>query len=270
VRAIRIIVLALAGAIGVGCGGDDDGGAAGDGGQVDDGSPGADAPIDAAGPRRIADSVIFVQRGTSSTIRFSDDPEGAGSCLAEPVAGCEIQTCSPELPVPPRPDAGAVSITPAGGGEQTYLPDAEGTYPTAPAVTWEAGEEVTVAAEGGDVPAFSLDAIGPGDVTSVVAPVFSNPTIPRDKALLVEWTGAESFVAIAIRCPTGDPVQVRCPFPDGTTGQVPVVALRRLPACAGASLNVFTEDRHVIEPGPEWPIRVGLRGAILTTTATIQ
>jgi hypothetical protein len=270
VRAVRIIVLALACPIGVGCGGDDDGGAAGDGGQADDGSPEADAPIDAAGPRRIADSVIFVGRGAAPLIRFSDDPEGPGSCLSEPVAGCEIQTCTAEPSAPPRPDAGAVSITPAGGGGESYLPDAEGTYPTAPVVTWEVGETVTVEAEGGEVPAFSLDAVGPADVLSVVAPVFPNPVIPRDQALLVEWTGAESFAAIAIRCPTGDPVQVRCPFPDGTTGQVPVAALRRLPACAGASVNVFTEDRHVVEPGPVWPIRVGLRGAILTTTATIE
>ena len=264
-------MLALAGATCVACGGDDDGGPAGDGGQVGgDASPGTDAPIDAAGPRRIADSVIFVQRGISSTIRFSDDPEGAGSCLTEPVAGCEIQTCSTEMVPPPRPEAGPVSVTAARGDGESYLPDADGTYPATPAVSWEDGEEVTIEAEGGEVPAFRVDLAGPGDVTSVVTPLFPNPIVRRDQALLVEWTGAESFVAIAIRCPQGESVQVRCPFPDGTTGQVPVAALQRLPACAGASLSVFTEDRQVIEPGPEWPIRVGTRGAILTTTATVE
>jgi hypothetical protein len=270
VGTVRVIVLALAGAMCVGCGGDDDGGAAGDGGQPDDGSPGGDAPIDAAGPRRIADSVVFVQRAVSSQIRFSDDPEGAASCLAEPVAGCEIQTCSSDVITPPRPDAGQVTVTPARAAGQSYLPDADGTYPGTPAVTWEEGEEVTIEAEGGDVPAFRVDLTGPGDVTSVVAPVFPNPVIRRDEALLVEWTGTESLVGIAIRCPEADPVQVRCPLPDGATGQVPVAALRRLPACADASLSVFTEDRQVVEPGPEWPIRVATRGAILTTTATVE
>ncbi len=269
--AVRTIVLALAGAACVACGGDDDGGADGDGGLVDGGgSPGGDAALDAAGPRRVADSVIFVQRGQSVQIRFSDDPDGAASCMSEPVAGCEIQTCSTETVVPPRPDAGLVSITPSGGGGQSYLPDDSGIYPATPVVSWEDDEEVTVDAAGGEVPAFSVDLVGPGDVATVVSPAFPDPVIPRDQALLVEWTGAESFVGIAIRCPVAEPVQVRCPFPDGTTGQVPVAALQRLPACTGASLSVFTEDRHVIEPGPEWPVRVGLRGAIRATTATVQ
>ena len=262
------LVLALAGTMWA-CGGDDDT-AAGDGGPVGDGAAVGDAaPIDAAGPRRLADSVIFIQRAQSSLIRFSDDPEGPGSCLSEPVAGCEIQTCMQGAPAS-RPDAGLVAVTPAGGGGQSYLPDDTGTYPGTPAVSWEDGDSVRVEAAGGEVPAFEVDLAGPGDVTSVVSPVFGGPVIRRDQALLVEWTGAESFVGIAIRCPVAEPVQVRCPFPDGTTGQVPVAALQRLPACAGASLSVFTEDRRVIEPGDGWAIRVGTRGAILSTTATVE
>ena len=94
---VRGILLALAATTCVACGGDDDG-AAGDGGQMDGGgTPGADAPLDAAGPRRIADSIIFIQRGLQAQIRFSDDPEGPGSCMSEPVAGCEVQTCSTEV-----------------------------------------------------------------------------------------------------------------------------------------------------------------------------
>ena len=266
----RARVLALVAGMGLACGGDDDGGA-GDGGQVDgDGAPVADAPIDAAGPRRVGDSIVFVQRATSTQIRFSDDPEGPGSCLSEPVAGCEIQTCSTEVVPLPRPDAGQVSVTPAGGGGETYLPNAMGEYGVLGAVSWEDGDEVTIEAEGGEAPAFRVDLTGPGDVTSVVAPVFPNPIVRRDQALLIEWTGTASFVGVAIRCPADEPVQVRCPLPDGTTGQVPVAALQRLPACAGATFTVFTEDRRVVEPGPDWAIRVATRGAIVSTTATVE
>ena len=269
---VRGIAVVLSGVVCAACGGDDDGGPGGDGGPGSgDAEVTADAPpVDAAGPRRIADSVIFIQRGQSSQIRFSDDPDGPGSCMSEPVAGCEIQTCNMEVVAPPRPDAGLVSVTPAGGGGQSYLPDDMGNYPVTPPVSWQDGEEVAVAADGADLPAFTVDMTGPGDVASVVKPVFPNPVIPRDQALLVEWTGTESLVGIAIRCPVAEPVQVRCPFPDGLTGTVPVAALQRLPACTGASVSVFTEDRKVIEPGPEWPIRVGLRGAILSSTATVQ
>lgn len=263
------LLLTLAGALCAACG-DDDGGAVGDGGQVGDSGAEADAPIDAAGPRRVADSVVFVQRANSPQIRFSDDPEGPASCLSEPVAGCEIQTCSTEAVPLPRPDAGQVTVTPAGGGQETYLPDAMGEYPAGAAVTWEDGEEVAIAAEGAEVPAFQVDLTGPGDVTSVLAPGFPGPIIRRDQALLVEWTGAESFVGVAIRCPVSEPVQVRCPLPDGTTGQVPVAALQRLPACGGASFSVFTEHRQVVEPGPGWAIRVATRGAIVSTTATVE
>ncbi len=235
-----------------------------------DGGAEADAPIDAAGPRRVADSVVFVQRDTSPQIRFSDDPDGPASCLSEPVAGCEIQTCSTEVVPLPRPDAGQVTVTPAGGGEQSYLPDAMGEYSPGAAVTWEDGDEVAIEAEGAEVPAFRVDLTGPGDVTSVVAPAFPGPVIQRDQALLVEWTGAESFVGVAIRCPVEESVQVRCPLPDGTTGQVPVAALQRLPACAGATFTVFTEHRQVVEPGPDFAIRVATRGAIVSTTATVE
>ncbi len=266
------LALVLAAALACACGSDDDGGAAGDGGLIGDGSPRADAAaIDAAGPRRIADSVIFIQRDGAATIRFSDDPEGIGSCFSEPVAGCELQTCMPGIADPPHPDAGVVSVTPDESAGQSYLPDDSGVYPTAPAVSWELAELVTIEAAGGEVPAFRVDMTGPGDVDSVVSPPFPNPTIARDQALLVEWTGTESFVAIALSCQTApDFIQLRCPFPDGTTAEVPVVALQRLPACASANLYVFTEDRRVIEPDPAWPIRVGTRGAIRSTQATIQ
>jgi hypothetical protein len=264
---VGTIAVVLAGMFCAACGGDDDA-------PVGDGGPGSDAAdvpgIDAAGPRRMADSVVFIPRAQSVQIRFSDDREGPASCLAEPVAGCEIQTCSTELITGSRPDAGLVSVTPAVAVGQSYAPDASGTYPTGPGVTWEDGEEVAVDAAGGAIAAFAVSATGPGDVTSVVAPVFPAPVIRRDEALLVEWTGTESFVAIAIRCAEGEPVQVRCPLPEGTTGQVPVAALQRLPACANATLNVFTEDRHVVEAEPAGPIRIVLRGLIHTTTATVE
>ena len=265
---VRGIAVVLSGVVCAACGGDDDGGPGGDGGP---GSGDAEVTADAAGPRRMADSVVFLGNGAQVLIRFSDDREGPASCLSEPVAGCEVQTCSNELITTARPDAGLVSVTPAVTVGQTYAPDASGTYPTGPLATWEADEEVTVEAAGGAISAFSIDATGPGNVTSVVAPVFPGPVIQRDQALLVEWTGAESFVAIAIRCAeVVEPVQVRCPLPEGTTGEMPVAALQRLPACASATLNVFTEDRHVVDEGPEGPIRIGLRGLIHTTTATVQ
>jgi hypothetical protein len=268
--AVRVAALLMVGAAWLACGSDDDGAGADGGPGAGDGAAGGDAPaIDAAGPRRVADSILFVQRGGSVTIRFSDQPDGPGSCLSEPVAGCEIQTCMTGAVVPPRPDAGLVSVTPAETSGQSYLPDDSGTYPGSPAVSWSDGEPLTIAAAGGEVPAFAVDLTGPGDVASVVSPAYPNPTVARDQALLVEWTGAESLVAIAIVCQAEETVQVRCPFPDGTTGQVPVAALQRLPACS-AQLHVFTEDRRVVEPGPEWPIRVAARGAILSTTATVQ
>jgi len=266
VEVVRGIAIVLTGMFCAACGSDDDA-------PVGDGGPGsADAEVadDAAGPRRMADSVVFIENSAQVTIRFSQDREGPASCLSEPVAGCEVQTCSNELITTPRPDAGQVSVTPAASAAQSWVPDASGTYPTQPFVTWTEGEEVAVEAAGGEIAAFSIDATGPGNVISVVAPVFPGPVIRRDQSLLVEWTGAESFVAIAIRCPDGEPVQVRCPLPDGTTGEVPVAALQRLPACASATLNVFTEDRQVIDEGPEGPIRIGLRGLIHTTTATIE
>ena len=266
------VVLAVAAVLAAACGSDDDGGAGDDGGATGDGAPRADAAdIDAAGPRRIADSVIFIQRAGQATIRFSDQPDGIGSCYSEPVAGCEFQTCMPGVAAPPHPDAGVVSVTPATSAGQSYLPDDGGVYPATPSVTWEDGESVLIEAVGAEVPAFQVDLTGPGDVATVVSPPYPNPAIPRDQALLVEWTGAESFVAIALSCSVApDFFQLRCPFPDGTTAEVPVVALQRLPACAMGNLYVFTEDRRVIEPSADWPIRVSTRGAIRSTQATIE
>src|SRR5262245_55788118 len=253
------LALLLAAALAAGCGSDDDG-LAGDGGAV--GGDGAAGDVDAAGPRRIADSVVFIQRAGAVAIRFSDQPDGVGSCFSEPVAGCEFQTCMPGVAAPPHPDAGLVSVTPETSAGQSYLPDDSGVYPGSPPVSWEDGEAIAIEADGSEVPAFRVDATGPGDVATVVSPPFPNPIIPRDEALLVEWTGTESFVAIAISCQVApDFFQLRCPFPDGSTAEVPVVALQRLPACAMANLFVFTEDRQVVEPGPEWPVRVGVRGA---------
>lgn len=224
-------------------------------------------PDGAVGPHRIADSAVLIGRDVDSQIRFSADTDGPGSCLSEEVAGCEMQTCiGGEHPLP-RPDAGVVSVLPTRGTPTSYPPDADGLYPSLPAASWDDGDDVTIAAAGGEVPAFSEVLTGPADVESVVTS-YPDP-IPRDQPLAVEWTGADSLVAIAIVCPMPPRVQLRCPFPDGLRGEVPVAAMERLPACEG-TVNLFSEDRRVIEPGPDWLVRVALRGLVDTTPATIE
>jgi hypothetical protein len=221
----------------------------------------------AAGPHRIADSAVLIGRTVDSQIRFSADPDGPGSCLSEEVAGCEIQTCIGGDHPLPRPDAGEVSVSSTSGEPTSYSPDADGLYPSLPAASWDDGEDVTIAAAGGEVPAFSEVLTGPADVESIAGD-YPDP-IPRDQPLAVAWAGADSLVAIAIVCPVSPRVQLRCPFPDGLSGEVPVAALERLPACEG-SVNVLTEDRRVVEPGPDWLVRVAVRGLTYTTPATIE
>jgi hypothetical protein len=242
---------------------------AGDGAAAGDAPPAADAPPpDAALPRRLADSVIFLS-SLGANIRFSADTEGPGSCLSEYVEGCEIQTCLDGGGSLPLPHAGLITTTSA-AGVIMFEPDEDGLY-SSESVLWSDGEEVTITAAGDQVPAFEEVLVGPGNIATVVAPPFGGGlVISRAEPLEVEWTGAEEFGGIAIRCDQAGSIQVRCPFDSGTSGVVPVAALERLPACVSANVTVFTENRRLVEPAPEWLIRVALRGGLHPTTATIE
>jgi hypothetical protein len=260
--------LALAAAVACGSGG---GGAGDDAGSGDDGASAGDAGSpDAAGPVRLARAFVFAHRAQYTSVAFGTDTEGPGSCVVESVAGCELQTCVIGTPAPPAPTAGAVTIT-SPDGDFLYTPDDQGAYPTAPAVTWNPGDTVSVAATGDSIAAFTASVTGPASITSVSAPEFNGGVVvPRDQPLAFAWDGADAGVNAVVRCEAETLYQLRCVFPAGVmSSAVPAEALGRLPACPAAGLFLLTEDRTVVSAG-DLTIRFAARGPMFSGNATLE
>jgi hypothetical protein len=239
----------------------------------------ADVPPDAAAAAsfRAGNSVVIAVNGEALGAHFWAGSTGPGSCLYEPVAGCELRTCE-ATPDGTWPSAGRIAFT-STLDESALVPAADGHY--APAhdeatLSWNPGDAIRISAEGGAVPAFDQDLTGPASIESLVAPEPSaeGVAVRRDEPLAVAWTGADQNATASVSCePDGTTrVQVHCELTDGSqTGSIPAAALSRLPAsCPAASLVLSTEERAYVDPGGGFLVKIAVRGPSFATDLALE
>jgi hypothetical protein len=179
---------------------------------------------------------------------FSNGGSTFGSCKdkTESTHGaCKVTTCTVEdagQAVVDAGDAGAVNAPHAGaisisGGKLSspivMNPKANGSYDFVFGTTplYDPGQNVSVNAAGGDVPAFSGSAAAPGNIT-VTAPTFTTAQTSFNKSqdLNVTWTGGGAGKVNVLLSSTGAKfVSVTCSYDANTgTGTVPSAAMADL------------------------------------------
>jgi hypothetical protein len=254
------------------------------GDEVDASHPGSDAaggepdasPADAASPtspppRQTADRFVFLEDNGSVRVSFRPDDEGPGSCFIEWLAGCEVQDCDYSGPSDARSHAGEITIeTPEDVAILVPNPDT-GEYSSSESVTWSAGDEITITASGGDVPAFSADLRGPAALNPIDPNFSQSLQVDRASPLEFRWEGGTEEVSPGLRCSAEDGrvVLARCPVPaESGIGSIPVEILERLPACDSTFVFLVSEHRQELEPGGFY-VRVGARGSLFASSAEL-
>ena len=133
-------------------------------------------------------------------------------CQTTTDGACQIKTCAfggPDGGVPsPTANAGDVTIS-TSSAPVTLTPGADNVYAPASSAGgawWAGGDQVTVSAAGGDVPAFSTQAAFPSKIT-VTAPALGQNSLPIDRSadLAFAWTGGgagDVVVALPVAGPS--------------------------------------------------------------------
>jgi hypothetical protein len=228
------------------CGGDD-------GGAVD-AAPGADAAIDAAvdapGPSTYrAGAVLVVDDVAQTTLGASF--QGTTGEISDTTEGACRTIALANVTATHRAAAGAITISGGALPATTMQPDGIGAYGAQLAAMHYQGNDVlTVAATGGEVPAFT------GTVAVPVAQLALTSELPatlrRATGLAVTWTPAASgSVALTIAAGTMDQTLVFCAFPASAgTGTVP--GARLAPFANGALVSVGAQmlNTTTVTAGP--------------------
>ncbi|MBW2528799.1 MAG: hypothetical protein JRI23_31780, partial [Deltaproteobacteria bacterium] len=200
--------------------------------------------------------------GSGVTALFTHtDPAAATSCSDTTDGDCVITQCSAGAggggtggsgAVTQWPDAGTLHVS---GGERSVdmVPQADGSYAADAdlSLLFTGGQTITIAADGGDVPAFSEQLTAPALIT-VTAPDFTGGavTIPTSNPLTVTWTGGSS-----------DEVHLRLSGNDGTnsasvlctytasagTGTVSAAALGNLTSYGTGAISIATDASTTID-----------------------
>jgi hypothetical protein len=192
-------------------------------------------------PQGAALNAGFVDYGPSGTM--SSAPTIVGPCSVE----LECNGSNPK-------NAGTVSAAGSGGSVEIQYP-----YPSLAMefgdFVWAPGSEITLAAAGGEVPAFSAIVHAPG------APTFTGTiaaTTPRSTDLPLTWTLAapsERFQAVLWAYDAECPGVAVCTFsPGDTSGSIPSAALMLLPP-GQSEIGLQSVDEHQPSAGA-WMITV--------------
>ena len=252
---------------------------AGETGGVEDA---AQPDAGAAAPVRAGNSFLTLHDGDGyATMRaqFWAAASGPGSCSFEEVAGCRLSICE-QVPDGPRPHAGDIAVS-SPVSEGVLVPGENGGYPLVEdigAVTWSPGDEIEVAAAGGEVPAFQVTLIGPPSIDDVLSPDLDGDVavipVPRDQPFLFEWAGADEAVVALATCQANETTrfQARCELsPGANAGVIPPEALARLPAGCTGDLWLTTEAQRLVElDDGGWLVRVHARGPLFGSDATFE
>lgn len=224
--------------------------------QVDGEKP----PHEAEAADTASRGLVIVHQADHSTVEtqhttthgFAARFAAADSCATETIAACVVRDCSGVDKAEAAPHAGPIMVS---GGDFPALadPSATGTYRTIGGAfgLWSGGEPLLVAAEGGDVPAFSAAVDAPSGV-ELTSPLLGTPPyalrVFRTHLLPVTWvapeTGAGSEVHVVI---ASGQISIDCTV-DAAAEQARIEpeVLSRLPAGDG-SFTVEVRNSTTVE-----------------------
>lgn len=171
----------------------------------------------------------------SASFQRASDP--VTPCTTTMYGPCRTTSCPTEQPALTKPDAGTITIA-SGTRFEAVLQPTSGAYQVLSlSGGFEGGETVTVAAAGGEVPAFTATHTFPVPLL-ITAPDFagglSQMAVPRNQELILTWDGGVEGVmfqaaTLGLNCtvPSEDGMMV-----------IPIEVLSQ--ADSGAELNLFT------------------------------
>lgn len=246
----------------LGCGGSS-GNSPGDGSAGNDGSAGGDASLPTKFGSVFIQSYTAMQppgttiHGGSAAATFLTT---AGPCTRSMMGMCEIDSCSGGSGT--AASAGTVTIS---GAMQpiSMMPGTDHTYTALSTQTalFAGGDNLTFAASGADVPAFSQMLTAPGRVTitAPVKPSGGTLTVMRAQDLTVSWSGGgstgEVLVALLPGSATSGAMTLYCRFPASSgQGSVPALALQHLQGGAGAFAMASISDGGTT--AGDWAVRL--------------
>ena len=179
-------------------------------------------------------------------------------CVVAEVAGCTVETCQLAGPgLGTVVSAGAISVS--GGSYPLVMEQVNGGQYGAvfddggSTALWRGGEQLTVQAAGGDVPAFAQDVVTPTEVM-ILTPM--PPLLSRAAPFAFSWLGASAGLLTVDASETvgATSFYAECQFDVAAgTGTVPRETLQQLPRGA-VLLTVSTVNRSAVGAGP-WLIK---------------
>ncbi len=246
----------------LGCGGSS-GSHTGDGSAGDDGSAGGDANVPTKFGSVFIQSYTAMQppgttiHGGSAAATFFTT---SGPCTRSMMGNCEIDSCSGG----PGTAASAGTVTITGAMQPiSMMPAADHTYTAISTQTalFAAGDSLTFAAAGADVPAFSQMLTAPARVTitAPVKPSNATLTVTRAQDLTVSWSGGgntgQVLVALLPGSTSSGAMTLYCRFPAGSgQGSVPALALQHLQSGPGAFAMASISDGGTT--AGDWAVRL--------------
>jgi len=216
-----------------------DGGARDDAGAVDGAS--ADAFPATQSGAIVALSEVYQSGGGTMVGYYAAAAIGhpAPTCSTPVVAGgCSTEQCTGATDPGPWPNAGTISIS--GTSMLLMSPSLDGSYPTQEAgstILFTDDQQVTIAANGGDVPGWSTPITAPTAVQFAqqqgLAVASSPAMLVRQTGLQLTWTPTP-IGDVVIDVVASDGSRMRCAFPAAAgDGMLEPTALLALPAGAG-------------------------------------
>lgn len=195
------MTMLLGAAILGGCGDDtgSGGSAEGGGGSSEDGGGG----VGAGSSEYVGYGAVYGNSypSGSSFVSASFTLARSATCTTEESGDCKYIECATEATTELEyRSAGAVTIT-GGLREVTLEPDAADEYAfdnNGMSELFTGGETLTVTAEGGDVPAFQLEATAPSVVTLSAPELMPLMVVDRSADLDFAWTGGEAGNVVAV------------------------------------------------------------------------
>jgi hypothetical protein len=184
------------------------------------------------------------------TILSSAGATFANDCRIDPVGGpCARVTCTPTT----MHDSGTITVV--GGTSKVALtystPSGYSDFSSTTRV-WPPGTQLSIAAAGAEVPAWSASLTMPNTVTIAFPDLTGSPTFPRSSDLPFKWQGGSSLISISL-VRTGFVISCQLPAANGF-GAIPSSVLQQLPAGAW-TLSADAIDRS-LAPDGIWTINV--------------
>jgi hypothetical protein len=191
----------------------------------DGGGPTSDTPTPAPTERALVEIKLEPPEfaGQSGFTRIGGGFETAPDprCQTQTVGACEIADC-PQAKGATYADPGRLSFTPALDGAIAFTPGASFLFFSVDTVPWAANDSITLAAEGKDVPAFSLTAQSPRTLDAGEGRSPFGPAIPKSQQFTATWVPISEEALLVLR-------QGR----DTSNGEFEIIVMCRGPGAAG-------------------------------------